>query len=107
MTAGDHTGHHLRLIPHPCRPCSNLPAGAMTSVAQRSDSSRLARRVYRERRARTRKGVIPACHLLRQGTPTALDRDGRHRVVTRGPGETGGGTGLAAAVWPTSLGWVF
>ncbi len=41
-------------------------------------------------------GVIPACHLLRQGTPTALDRDGRHRVVTRGPGETGGGTGLAA-----------
>ncbi len=68
----------------------------MTSVAHRSDSSLLTRGVYRERRARTRKGVIPACHLLRQGTPTALDRDVRHRVVTPDAAETGGGTGLAA-----------
>ncbi len=89
-------GVHLRLIPSPRRPRSSSPAGVITSVAHRSDSSRLARRVYRERGTRTRKGVNPARHLLRQSTRIESDHDGHYRVVTRGPRETGGGTGLAA-----------
>ncbi len=40
-------------------------------------------------------GVIPACHVLRQGTLTALDRDGRNRVDTPDAAQTGVGTRLA------------